>query len=111
MKGANGMSYEEEIAYLRKELKKSEDKFREAEQEGYETDANVWENDMENLGRQIYLYEQASKADEYEAKAKAFDAYHSIISNHIEQQYSHNKHDMVKRFVKIHDEFESGEYS
>ena len=43
-------------------------------------------------------------------KAKAFDAYHSIITKHIEQQYSHNKHDMVKRFVKIHDEYESGEY-
>lgn len=57
-----------------------------------------------------HVYAQAAKADEYEAKAKAFDAYHSIISKHIAQQYSHNKHDMVKRFVKIHGEYEIGGY-
>ena len=67
------MNYEKELAYLRKEFKKSEDKFREAEREGYEADADIWQDDMVNIGHQIHIHEQAAKADEYEAKSQAFD--------------------------------------
>lgn len=67
------MSYEKELEYLRKEFNKSSAKFHQAEAEGYETDAEMWEDDMINIGHQIHIHEQAAKADEYEAKAKAFD--------------------------------------
>ena|SRR5699024_1625110 len=67
------MSYEKELEYLRKEFNKSSAKFHQAEAEGYETDAEMWENDMVNIGHQIHIHEQAAKADEYEAKAKAYD--------------------------------------
>src|SRR5699024_3646532 len=67
------MSYEKELEYLRKEFNKSSAKFHQAEAEGYETDAEMWENDMVNIGHQIHIHEQAAKADEYEAKAEAFD--------------------------------------
>ena len=67
------LSYEEELEYLRREFKKSEDKFHEAEREGWHTDANIYKDNMENFEYQIHIHEQATKADEYEAKAKAFD--------------------------------------
>lgn len=41
------MSYEKELAYLRKEFKKSEDKFREAEREGYGADADIWQDEVD----------------------------------------------------------------
>ena len=77
------MSYEEELEYLRREFKKSEDKFHEAEREGWHTDANIYEDNMENLGYQIHIHEQAAKADEHEAKAKAFDSLKNKLENEV----------------------------
>lgn len=77
------MSYDEELEYLRKEFKKSEAKFREAEREGWHTDANIYEDNMANLGYQINIHEQAAKADEYEAKAKAFDSLKNKLENEV----------------------------
>lgn len=67
------MSYEKELAELRKEWKKSTEKYEEAIENGYDVDADMWSHDVMEIERQIYVYEQASKADEYEAKAIAFD--------------------------------------
>ena len=67
------MNYDEELEFLRKEFKKSEAKFHEAEREGWHTDSNIYEDNMANLGYQIHIHEQAAKADEYEAKSAAFD--------------------------------------
>ncbi len=66
------MSYEKELEYLRKELKKSKDKFHEAEREGWHTDANTYKDNMENFEYQIHIHEQAAKADEYEANINEF---------------------------------------
>lgn len=67
------MSYEKDLEYLREELKNSEDKLRQAEMNGYVTDAEMWESDVENIRYQIKVHEEASKAGEYKAKAEAFD--------------------------------------
>ena len=62
-----------DIEYLKKELKKYQRKYSEAEMEGYETDAEMWLNNIDNIRYQIHIHEQAAKADEYEAKAKLAD--------------------------------------
>ncbi|WP_411842194.1 hypothetical protein [Salinicoccus sp. HZC-1] len=67
------MEYEKEIARLKKERNKSAEKYKEAEDECYITDSEIWLNDIENLDYQIYIHEQAAKADANEAKAQAFD--------------------------------------
>src|SRR5699024_5253415 len=67
------MSYEKELAELRKNWKKSTDKYEEAIEYGFVVDAAMRSHDVMEIERQIYVYEQATKADEYEAKAKAYD--------------------------------------
>src|SRR5699024_3563127 len=62
---------------------KSSAKFHQAEAEGYETDAEMWENDMVNIGHQIHIHEQAAKAGEYEAKAKAYDSLKNKLNNEV----------------------------
>ena len=107
------MSYEEELEYLRREFKKSEDKFHEAEREGWHTDANIYEDNMENLGYQIHIHEQAAKAHEYEAKAEAFDKYHATISSHLhlksEPEFSSPPTEVLSDIIDIYNEYESGE--
>lgn len=108
------MSYEKELEYLRKEFKKSEDKFREAEREGYETDADIWQNDMENIGHQIHIHERAAKADEYEkikcrkhvndCKAEAFDAVLKAYDEALSEGH------MADEVCNIIQKYESGEY-
>ena len=108
------MSYDEELEFLRKEFKKSEAKFHEAEREGWHTDSNIYEDNMANLGYQIHIHEQAAKADEYEAKAKAFDKYHATISSHLhlksEPEFSSPPTEVLSDIIDIHNEYESGEY-
>ena len=77
------MSYEKDLEYLRREFKKSEYKFHEAEREGWHTDANIYKDNMENFEYQIHIHEQATKADEYEAKAKAFDSLKNKLENEV----------------------------
>src|SRR5699024_6582234 len=62
------MSYEKELAELRKNWKKSTDKYEEAIEYGFVVDAAMRSHDVMEIERQIYVYEQATKADEYEAK-------------------------------------------
>ena len=64
------MSYEKELAELWKEWKKSTEKYEEAIEDGNDVDADMWANDVETIHRQIHLYEQAAKADEYEENLK-----------------------------------------
>lgn len=66
------MLYEKEIAELWKEWKKSTEKYEEAIEDGYDVDAEMWANDVETIHRQIHLYEQAAKADEYETNLNEF---------------------------------------
>lgn len=73
------MSYEKELAELRKNWKKSTDKYEEAIEYGFVVDAAMRSHDVMEIERQIYVYEQATKADEYEAKAKAFDELQSQL--------------------------------
>ena len=107
------MSYEEELEYLRREFKKSEDKFHEAEREGCNLDVTVYEDNMAILEYQIRLHEQASKVNEYEAKAEAFDKYHATISSHLhlksEPEFSSPPTEVLSDIIDIYNEYESGE--
>lgn len=60
------MSYEKDLKHLKKEYKKSSEKLREAEICGHQADVDIWENDLVNISHQIYIHEQASKAEVYE---------------------------------------------
>lgn len=62
------MNYQKELEYLRRELKKSTEKYEEAVAEGQERHAEIWEDDIKDIKHQINIYEQATKAEEYEAK-------------------------------------------
>ena len=61
-----------------------------------------------------HVYTQATKADEYEAKAKAFDKYHATISSHLhlksEPEFSSPPTEVLSDIIDIHNEYESGEY-
>ena len=61
------MNYEKELEYLRRELKKSTEKYNEAVAEGHERYAEIWSDDILDIKFQIHVYEQATKADKYEA--------------------------------------------
>ena len=60
------------------------------------------------------LRKQATKADEYEAKAKAFDKYHATISSHLhlksEPEFSSPPTEVLSDIIDIHNEYESGDY-
>lgn len=62
------MNYQKELEYLRRELKKSTEKYEEAVAEGQERHAEIWEDDIKDIKHQIHVYEQATKAEGYEAK-------------------------------------------
>lgn len=62
------MNYQKELEYLRRELKKSTEKYEEAVVEGQERHAEIWHDDILDIKHQIHVYEQATKADEYEVK-------------------------------------------
>src|SRR5699024_8712561 len=110
------MSYEKELAELRKNWKKSTDKYEEAIEYGFVVDAAMRSHDVMEIERQIYVYEQATKADEYEAKAKAWDKLSMSIrecNKEIELKGGLNamfrtskKGQIVQRYI---DCFESGE--
>lgn len=62
------MNYERELGYLRRELKKTTDKYYEAVAEGHEFYAETWSDEIVDIEHQIRVYEQATKADKYESK-------------------------------------------
>ena len=62
------MNYQKELEYLRRELEKSRAKFNESVEEGRERHAEIWHDDILDIKHQIHVYEQATKAEEYEAK-------------------------------------------
>lgn len=102
------MSYEKEVAELWKEWKKSTDKYEEAIEDGYDVDADMWSHDVMEIERKIYVYEQATKADEYEAKAKAWDImkkdFEGIADTPIGQQMLFNMSVIMERV-------ENGDYN
>ena len=114
------LSYEEELEYLRREFKKSEDKFHEAEREGWHTDANIYKDNMENFEYQIHIHEQATKADEYEAKAKAFDHIENLVKTELTSDDLYNdarNNDYAAGMLRVYemvdyiiDDYESGDY-
>lgn len=67
------MKYEKDLEYLRRELKNAQNIYDEAEENERESDAEMWMNRITHLEFQIDVFKNAAKADEYEAKAKAFD--------------------------------------
>lgn len=67
------MKYEEDLEYLRRELRNAQNIYDEAEENERESDAEMWMNRITHLEFQIDVFKNAAKADEYEAKAKAFD--------------------------------------
>ena len=129
------MSYEKELAELRKEWKKSTDKYEEAIEDGYDVDADMWSHDVMEIERQIYVYEQASKTDElqkqigillgeldtlkinldyykkktdeYEAKAKAFDEISDYWRTKDMLKLGHFVDKAIRKYAG---EYESGEY-
>lgn len=79
------MSYENEIKHLMRELKfaksdylnarlKSEDALR----------IHAFKTDVETIEFQIEVFEKATKADEYEAKAKAYDSLKNNLEKEVE---------------------------
>ena len=102
------MSYEKELAELRKNWKKSTDKYEEAIEYGFVVDAAIRSHDVMEIERQIYVYEQATKADEYEAKAKAWDImkkdFEGIADTPIGQQMLFNMSVIMERV-------ENGDYN
>src|SRR5699024_9974947 len=67
------MSYEKDLEYLSRELRNAQNIYDEAEKDERESDAEMWMNRVTHLEFQIEVFEKATKFDEYEAKAKAFD--------------------------------------
>ena len=67
------MSYEKDLDYLKRELRNAQNIYDEAEKDERESDAEMWMNRVTHLEFQIEVFEKATKSDEYEAKAKAFD--------------------------------------
>ena len=71
---------------------------------------HAFESKLDELGR---VYAQAAKADEYEAKAKAFDKYHATISSHLhlksEPEFSSPPTEVLSDIIDIYNEYESGE--
>lgn len=100
------MSYEKEIKHLKRELKlvksdylnarlKSEDALR----------IHAFKTDVETIEFQIDVFEKATKADEYEAKAKAWDKYKAHMESHIAGEV--NEEEFVSDLKS--DYFERGE--
>ena len=71
----------------------------------YEIPAGVWKY-KEKLEELDEVYAQAAKADEYEAKAKAWDKYKAHMESHIAGEI--NEEELVSDLKS--DYFESGEY-
>lgn len=67
------MSYEEDLKHLRTTLEKLEKLHSDAVVNGDHMDEMLYKENVENVKHQIHIHEQAAKAAEYEAKAKAFD--------------------------------------
>ena len=111
------MVYEKELEYLRKEFNKSSAKFHLAEAEGYETDAEMWGDDMVNIGHQIHIHEQATKADEYEAKAESYtklvsqiSAIDAIVATNYDKDMTDTNLHLLMLGAEVKRFFESGEY-
>lgn len=75
------MKYEKDLEYLRKELKNAQNIYDEAEENERESDAEMWMNRITHLEFQIDVFKNAAKADEHEAKAKAFDEIMKVFEN------------------------------
>ena len=71
----------------------------------YEIPTGVWKY-KEKLEELDEVYAQAAKADEYEAKAKAWDKYKAHMESHIAGEI--NEEELVSDLKS--DYFESGEY-
>ena len=97
------MSYEKDLDYLRRELRNAQNIYDEAEKDERESDAEMWMNRVTHLEFQIEVFEKATKADEYEAKAEAFDA---ILKTYNEAS---SEGQMVYEFSNIIEKYESGE--
>ena len=67
------MSYEKDLDYLKRELRNAQNIYDEAEKDERESDAEMWMNRVTHLEFQIEVFEKATKSDEYEAKAKAYN--------------------------------------
>lgn len=76
------MSYEKDLDYLKRELRNAQNIYDEAEKDERESDAEMWMNRVTHLEFQIEVFEKATKSDEYEAKAKAFDGVKELINAH-----------------------------
>ena len=98
------MKYEKDLEYLRRELKNAQNIYDEAEENERESDAEMWMNRITHLEFQIDVFKNAAKADEYEAKAKAFEA----IMREWEDEKMTKSH-ILETIQKHYDEYESGE--
>ena len=111
------MSYEKDLDYLSRELRNAQNIYDEAEKDERESDAEMWMNRVTHLEFQIEVFEKATKADEYEAKAKAFDRIREAMDYHYPSAhdrkylngYQHPKASL-KDIDAIINSYESGEY-
>lgn len=74
----------------------------------------LYDEDTDEVLEELdHVYARAAKADEYEAKAKAFDKYHATISSHLhlksEPEFSSPPTEVLSDIIDIHNEYESGE--
>ena len=100
------MSYEKDLDYLKRELRNAQNIYDEAEKDERESDAEMWMNSVTHLEFQIEVFEKATKSDEYEAKAKAWDKYKAHMESHIAGEV--NEEEFVSDLKS--DYFESGDY-
>src|SRR5699024_2136164 len=99
------MSYEKDLEYLKRELRNAQNIYDEAEKDERVSDAEMWMNRATHLEFQIEVFEKATKSDEYEAKAKAFDA----IMREWENERVTKSH-ILGTIQNYYKEYESGEY-
>lgn len=112
------MSYEKELEYLRRGLKNTQNFYDEAKDDERESDAEMWMNRITHLEYQIDVFKSAAKADEYEAKAKAFDNAeeklharidHILMTSHPAQQKPGYVDGLYNALDIINSELKSGE--
>lgn len=113
------MSYENEIQHLMRELKSAKSSYLNARLNSEDAlMRHALKTDVETIEFQIDVFEKAAKADEYEAKAKAFDAIHEVKIKAVKEcdyliSPKFFKMFGMKAFRKLEEiekELESGEY-
>ncbi len=99
------MSYEEKIKIYQSMIRNLEKELKHYEGTPYFEDEEFKIREKINMHKEeLRLYPQAAKADEYEAKAKAFDA----IMREWEDEKLTKSH-ILETIQKYYDEYESGE--